>query len=119
MIRGDRVHSEIHCGGDVKSRCDETVDINEPYIRSASTEETMCQRAVCGSCRKATYEGCGRHVEQVLDGVPTLQRCSCEPAARTSARTQEPAPPTRPAQVRPDTKDGRWAQLIAWMKSPA
>ncbi|MFF8309536.1 DUF6221 family protein [Streptomyces lydicus] len=26
----------------------------------------MCQRAVCRSCRKMTYEGCGRHVGQVL-----------------------------------------------------
>ncbi|BCJ75861.1 hypothetical protein CS0771_54050 [Catellatospora sp. IY07-71] len=40
----------------------------------------MCQRAVCDKCGKATYEGCGMHVEQVLADVPKLQRCTCRPA---------------------------------------
>jgi len=30
----------------------------------------MCQRATCRTCKKATYRGCGHHVEQVLAGVP-------------------------------------------------
>jgi hypothetical protein len=42
----------------------------------------MCQRATCRTCRKATYVGCGQHVEQVLAGVPDAQRCSCAPAPR-------------------------------------
>lgn len=37
----------------------------------------MCQKAVCPKCRKATYRGCGMHVEQVLAGVPESQRCTC------------------------------------------
>lgn len=51
----------------------------------------MCQRAVCRSCRKMTYEGCGRHVDQVLMGVPTAQRCICESAERRGARAVEAA----------------------------
>jgi len=38
----------------------------------------MCQRVTCKNCGKATYRGCGMHVEQVLSGVPASQRCSCE-----------------------------------------
>ncbi|WP_169739894.1 hypothetical protein [Actinospica robiniae] len=39
----------------------------------------MCQRATCKSCGKATYAGCGQHVEQVLAGIPQSDRCSCAP----------------------------------------
>lgn len=39
----------------------------------------MCQRATCKSCGKATYRGCGMHVEQVLAGIPRSERCSCPP----------------------------------------
>jgi len=41
----------------------------------------MCQRATCRNCGKATYRGCGQHVEQVLAGVPASQRCSCAPTS--------------------------------------
>lgn len=77
----------------------------------------MCQRAVCQSCRKVTYEGCGGHVEQVLAGVPTAQRCMCEPGKRKPVRARELMTPPGPNPGRP--KDGRWARLIAWMKSAA
>jgi hypothetical protein len=46
----------------------------------------MCQRATCRDCGKATYRGCGNHVEQVLAGVPKAQRCSCEPAQSQPGR---------------------------------
>ena len=39
----------------------------------------MCQKVSCKKCGKATYRGCGMHVEQVLAGVPRSQRCSCSP----------------------------------------
>jgi hypothetical protein len=44
----------------------------------------MCQRATCRTCGKATYRGCGNHVEQVLAGVPRSQRCQCGPSERGS-----------------------------------
>ena len=43
--------------------------------------ERMCRPATCRVCHKATYTGCGQHVEQVLRGVPKDQRCSCPPTA--------------------------------------
>ena len=38
----------------------------------------MCQRVTCHSCRKPTYAGCGRHIEQVLGDVPLEKRCQCK-----------------------------------------
>lgn len=37
----------------------------------------MCSPATCRTCGKATYTGCGQHVDQVLAGVPAEQRCDC------------------------------------------
>ena len=36
----------------------------------------MCRRTTCKTCGKATYAGCGMHVQQVLAGVPTADRCA-------------------------------------------
>lgn len=44
----------------------------------------MCSRATCRTCGKATYRGCGMHVEQVLAGVPKSQRCDCDTSEKTS-----------------------------------
>jgi len=46
----------------------------------------MCQRIDCPKCRRPTYAGCGRHVEQVLGNVPPAERCKC----RETDATQEP-----------------------------
>lgn len=35
----------------------------------------MCSRITCRECGKATWTGCGQHVEQALAGVPQSQRC--------------------------------------------
>lgn len=40
----------------------------------------MCRRVTCPTCGKASWAGCGAHVEQVLGGVPRDQRCSCREA---------------------------------------
>lgn len=36
----------------------------------------MCRRVSCKTCGKATYTGCGRHVDKVLAGVPASARCT-------------------------------------------
>lgn len=38
----------------------------------------MCQRVNCQTCGKPTWDGCGRHIEEALRGVPPEQRCDCE-----------------------------------------
>nr|WP_139004026.1 hypothetical protein [Arthrobacter crystallopoietes] len=41
----------------------------------------MCRVATCGHCGKATWAGCGNHVEQVMRNVPQSRRCTCSGAA--------------------------------------
>lgn len=48
----------------------------------------MCSRATCKKCGKATWRGCGNHIEQALAGVPKNQRCTC--AANSSASASAP-----------------------------
>lgn len=38
----------------------------------------MCFKSQCGSCKKATWQGCGRHVDSALAGVPMEERCKCK-----------------------------------------
>ncbi len=38
----------------------------------------MCSPATCRKCDKATYSGCGQHVNQVMRGVPSRDRCKCD-----------------------------------------
>lgn len=38
----------------------------------------MCSKTTCRTCGKATWTGCGNHIEQALAGVPQKDRCSCE-----------------------------------------
>ncbi|MGB3699152.1 MAG: hypothetical protein WBA05_17135 [Gordonia sp. (in: high G+C Gram-positive bacteria)] len=39
----------------------------------------MCQQATCRTCGKTTWRGCGRHVDQVMRGVPAAKRCAGHP----------------------------------------
>ncbi len=44
----------------------------------------MCHRTTCPRCGKATWAGCGAHIEQALRGVPQSERCSCPPVQQKS-----------------------------------
>jgi len=46
----------------------------------------MCLRSVCSKCGKATWVGCGRHVDEVLRDVPVADRCQCPHAKSWLAR---------------------------------
>ena len=49
----------------------------------------MCRRVTCRKCGKATWAGCGQHVEEALRGVPRSDRCAGhegEPASGFLAR---------------------------------
>jgi hypothetical protein len=35
----------------------------------------MCRAVTCKTCRKTTWAGCGQHVDSVLRGVPSSERC--------------------------------------------
>lgn len=37
----------------------------------------MCYPVRCAKCGKTGWAGCGQHVDDVMAGVPTAQRCTC------------------------------------------
>jgi hypothetical protein len=37
----------------------------------------MCSQVTCAVCKKATWSGCGQHVEEALAGVSEADRCKC------------------------------------------
>lgn len=40
-------------------------------------ESAMCSKATCRKCGKITWSGCGKHVKQVMRGVPADRQCIC------------------------------------------
>ena len=36
---------------------------------------TMCRAVNCRKCGKTTWAGCGQHVDAVMRGVPSSDRC--------------------------------------------
>lgn len=45
----------------------------------------MCMKIECSSCHKATWRGCGMHIESALSGVPLYDRCPGWPTGKCSA----------------------------------
>lgn len=37
----------------------------------------MCSPALCSTCGKVTWSGCGEHVDAVLADVPRARQCTC------------------------------------------
>lgn len=37
----------------------------------------MCVRDTCENCGKATWAGCGQHIDEALAGVAEADRCHC------------------------------------------
>lgn len=46
----------------------------------------MCSPARCTRCGKASWTGCGRHVDDVMASVAPTQRCDCNPENEQPAR---------------------------------
>jgi hypothetical protein len=38
----------------------------------------VCRKVTCRRCKKATWKGCGQHIEIVLKNVEKNQQCLCE-----------------------------------------
>ena len=45
----------------------------------------MCRAVTCKTCSKTTWAGCGMHVNQVMAGVPSAQRCKGHTKEETAA----------------------------------
>lgn len=37
----------------------------------------MCKKVICETCKKTTWAGCGKHVDETMKDVPVEQRCVC------------------------------------------
>ena len=37
----------------------------------------MCYEVKCSKCKKSTYGGCGKHLENLFRNIPYNQRCWC------------------------------------------
>ena len=44
----------------------------------------MCRPVRCKTCGKTTWAGCGRHVHEVMAGVPSADRCPGHSASERS-----------------------------------
>lgn len=47
----------------------------------------MCRGTTCKKCGKATWKGCGNHIEEALAGVPKNERCTCREDAASAPAT--------------------------------
>lgn len=43
----------------------------------------MCQQIKCSECGKATWSGCGEHIEEALQGIPESARCQGHESEKT------------------------------------
>ncbi|EMF12786.1 uncharacterized protein SEPMUDRAFT_44142 [Sphaerulina musiva SO2202] len=50
----------------------------------------MCKPAVCGTCQKSTWWGCGSHVPSVMDSINEADRCTCEPKVEKDGKSYPP-----------------------------
>ncbi|XMA20713.1 hypothetical protein WAI453_013504 [Rhynchosporium graminicola] len=54
----------------------------------------MCVKAVCSTCQKATWWGCGKHIPSVMDRISDEERCTCEPKVDFEGKQYPPKGPS-------------------------
>ncbi|TPP64009.1 hypothetical protein FGIG_06694 [Fasciola gigantica] len=61
------------------SRLRQTSALRYPIMVVADywNEVNWCYTARCNRCGKMTWQGCGKHVQQVMASVPESNRCKC------------------------------------------
>jgi hypothetical protein len=47
------------------------------FLTCNARSHPMCSKVTCEICKKATWSGCGEHIEEALEGVAEADRCSC------------------------------------------
>ena len=53
----------------------------------------MCWLVKCGKCSKTTWNGCGKHVDQIMKNVPKMEQCSCN--TKNKPRKSKPDKPDK------------------------
>ncbi|KAG2196817.1 hypothetical protein INT47_002744 [Mucor saturninus] len=46
----------------------------------------MCMRVTCPDCKKFTWKGCGKHIDQALAGLEKNEICQCKEEAKTAEK---------------------------------
>ena len=54
--------------------------------------KSMCRRVVCSTCKKATWAGCGKHIDSALAGVSEADRCGGWRTGRCTSSSSAAAP---------------------------
>ena len=47
------------------------------WLNLRERSRNMCSKVTCDICKKATWSGCGEHIEDALQGVAEADRCAC------------------------------------------
>ena len=42
----------------------------------------MCYKVRCDKCKLWTWGGCGRHIQQALNGIPKCDLCQCNSSSK-------------------------------------
>ncbi|PTB81492.1 peptidase C15, pyroglutamyl peptidase I-like protein [Trichoderma longibrachiatum ATCC 18648] len=74
----------------IKQGQEVAVNLIRSIVESEVYEETMCRSAVCSTCKKQTWWGCGKHIPSVLDSVPEDSWCTCEPKVERDGKAYPP-----------------------------
>lgn len=51
----------------------------------------MCYTIACSLCGKTTWDGCGQHVEEALQGIPDAQLCAGHDNAAAASPALSPS----------------------------
>ncbi|PYH88467.1 hypothetical protein BO71DRAFT_391518 [Aspergillus ellipticus CBS 707.79] len=50
----------------------------------------MCMKAICSTCKKISWFGCGLHIPSVMDAIPAAERCTCTPTVQREGKEYPP-----------------------------
>lgn len=81
------------CFGDLASVFGFGIEFRNVLRFPPNVLQKMCRKVECTTCKKATWAGCGMHIDSALAGVPEAARCGgwktgkCVPAPAPAKAT--------------------------------
>lgn len=66
-------------------------------VKKLKNKIRMCRKVECSTCKKATWAGCGMHIDAALNGVKIEDRCDgyrigkCPLADNTTSSDAKPS----------------------------
>lgn len=59
------------------------------FLHLQEVKKKMCYKVECSKCGKFTWNGCGKHVANVYDGIEKGKHCSCKPWTGVDTKAAE------------------------------